>query len=94
MKGGGEVNISPNINIPEISTPMRPSNNTIVTGTNNTFNMPTESSSGTWIILDGSRLKLQYTEGAEIQVLEDLQVSKGEMTLHDGRGTEEFVRVQ
>ena len=43
MKGGGEVNISPNINIPEISPPMRPSNNTIVTGTNNTFNMPTQT---------------------------------------------------
>ena len=43
MKGGGEVNISPNINIPEISPPMRPSDNTLVTGTNNTFNMPTQT---------------------------------------------------
>ena len=45
MRGGGEVtnNMLPNINIPEIPPPMRPSNNTMVTGTNNTFNMPTQT---------------------------------------------------
>ena len=45
MKGGGEVtdNMIANINIPEISPPMRASNNTMVTGTNNTFNMPTQT---------------------------------------------------
>ena len=45
MKGGGEVtnNMLPNINIPEIPPPMRPSDNTMVTGTNNTFSMPTQT---------------------------------------------------
>ena len=43
--GGTKItnNMLPNINIPDISPPMRPSSDTVVNGSNNTFNMPNQT---------------------------------------------------
>ena len=53
-----------------------------------------ENVSATWVVLDGSRLKLQLPLGGQIEVVEELEVSGNEMSFIEDGERMIFVRVE